>query len=122
MFDFDSLKTAKKSAGVNQEKQQETFENLLAEANQIFKDFEKDQSVEKLERAAEKFADCLKYKSTSLEPYYALAVIFSLIGKVDMAMEYFIMVKGMDPNYPGLQKMMNYIIENSKALIGNEEV
>jgi hypothetical protein len=115
-MDFGALQSAKKSAAVNQEKQDEMFDRLYGEANQIMRDFEQDQSIETLERAAEKFSDCLSYKSTSPEPYYSLAVIFSIIGKVDLAMEYFLIVKGMAPNFPGLLEMMNYIIENSKEL------
>jgi hypothetical protein len=116
MFDINALKDAKKKAAVHHEKQKEEYDDIYSSANQLFDDFEKNNDVNILKQAADKYGECLRLKSNLPGPYYNLACIFYIIGNPELAMDYLKEVQALDPRYPGLLQSMKMIINDGQNI------
>jgi tetratricopeptide (TPR) repeat protein len=111
MFDFDSLKSAKKEAAVNDEKFSDKYDTVFKDGRMYLKNFQKSQDVNTLQKAAEKFGEAIECKSTSAEANFYMAICFYLIGEDELAMKYLKVVQTVEPGYKGLNVLMSRVIE-----------
>lgn len=115
MFDINALREAKKQASVHQDKKKEEYEDIYNDAMRLVSDFEKNNDLNILKQAAEKFGECLVLKSNLPGPYYNLACIFYIIGNPQLSMDYLKEVQSIDPAYPGLNEAMKMVLSEDNA-------
>lgn len=110
-MDFSALQSAKKKVEVIQEKQLESFDDIYNQGLQYFHESEKTDDINLLKKAADKFTEAIKYKSTQPEPYFYLAYIFYVLGKDQLTIEYLKMTESIDNNFPRLKAFKKIVYE-----------
>ena len=110
-MDFSALQSAKKKIAVIQEKHAEGFDEIYSEGLKLFFECEEKEDIELLRKAADKFTESIKYKSTQPEPYFYLAHIFYVLGKEELTLEYLKMAESIDPEFPKLKAFKKIVYE-----------
>ena len=111
-MDLSLLKSAKKKSEVVKEKNLEKLDAILEEATNLFNKAHETEDFELLRASADKFSECIHYKSNRVEPYFYLAQIFYTLGDDALTLEYIKIAMSIDPNYPKLKAFRQVVYED----------
>jgi tetratricopeptide (TPR) repeat protein len=111
MFDLQALKEAKKQVASRDESSDVKFNLLYHEALDALYLFvsKTEYDKESLKKAAEKLAAALEIKKSRAEPYFYLAYIFYLLGKLHLALDYLKVAAFINPDLPGIAALKEEI-------------
>ena len=109
MYDLSDIKAFKKKAEDNKEKLSGNYDDEYNQAINFLKEFSENYDSEVLKKAVEKLFNCLKYKRTSVEPYFYISYSFFLFGEKELALKYFEFADEVDTNYPHLDGLLELI-------------
>jgi hypothetical protein len=112
MYDLSDIKSFKKKAEDNKEKLAGNYDDEYNQGLNYLKEFGKAQDIEILTLATEKFFNCLKFKRTSVEPYFYISYISFISGEKELAIKYFEFAEEVDINYPHLDGLCELIKSN----------
>ncbi len=108
---FKEIEDVKTKVIERDEISEDAFNSMVDEGIEMFFDFASDPSneSEKLVNAIEIFTESLNIKKNKPTPYFYLSYIAYLTGDLDVSIKYFQIVKVIDSNFPGLNKLQEQI-------------
>jgi tetratricopeptide (TPR) repeat protein len=114
MLDIKSMMAAKQKAAGAHEQYKEKYENIYNEAFELFNRYLLTEDLPVLQQSAEKFAELVKVKSTRIEPYFFLGLIFYILGKDEDAITYLKYAREIDPEYQEVNSLLELILKGEK--------